>query len=138
MKQKDKMDDNILRHIIYESIIFFILFICIIIRISNYDKETCTWIWIINYIGMATALLNLFINKTISLYNNKNEKYKSFLGFTICLIALMCYIGLKIWNHQESMFGNVINDVITLLALFFSLSPKIWNGLLNILGMIIE
>lgn len=133
-----KISDSVLREIINELLTFIIIFVCIIVRICNYKDTDCSWIWIINYVGMAIAFLNLFITKTISFYNYKNKAYKPFLGLTIVILILLAILIIFVGKLQSSDLSNVTNDIITLLALFFSLSPRVWNGILNIISQVIK
>ena len=127
-----------IRYLIYETTIFAILLICIIIWSVNFQQNTCWWIWIVNYIGMAVAFINLFINKVLILYNKNSPKFKPFFGLTFFVVITVILLGFYVSTLQSKEVCELVNDVITLLALFFSLSPRIWNVILNIITEVIK
>lgn len=115
---------------------FIVIFILILVRAVTYKDENNQWIWIINYIGMGIAIINLFIAKCFKLKdkNNKNhKKYKPFVGFTIVVMIVVFIMAIPTYMAQSKPFSQCVNDIITLLALFFSLSRDIWNSILNLI-----
>lgn len=133
MNSLNDIDINKSRQLIYEAIVFVLLLSCIIVRIANFDTNACWWIWIVNYIGMVVAFLNLLVNKLLLLYNKNSKKFKAFFGFIIFMIIILVVLGFGVNKLQRTEMAATVNDVITLFALFFSLSPQIWNGLLNLI-----
>lgn len=119
---------------IYQIVLWFVIFILIIFRIYNYASNADSWIWIVNYIGMAIACLNLFVTKCLLLRKNNSKKTKPFIGFTICICFFIIIGGILVYMCQSSSFAQCINDVITLFALFFSLSQIIWDYILNFIA----
>lgn len=130
---KDSLTYNIL-----QLAIFIVILGLIIFRFLKYEIQTNSWIWIINYIGMAIAFINLFINKCFELKSLQNKKYKPFVGFTICMLILVFLLYIPVYQIQNSEYSQTINDVITLLALFFSLSHTIWDSILDSIVKILK
>lgn len=123
---------------IIQFIIFCLMVLLLVTRICSYKISENDWIWIINYIGMSIALMNLFIDKCIELHKTKNKKYKPFVGFTVVVIVAIFIVSILVKNLQSSVHVSSVNDIITLLALFFSMSDNIWSSLLNIIVKIIR
>lgn len=119
---------------IFQLIVFVTILIFIITRILCYATKADSWIWIINYIGMCIALINLLIQKCIKLKSELHKKYKSFKGLTIIIVCILCALVIPLYVWQEESISYCLNDVITLCALFFSLSTDIWNYILGIIA----
>lgn len=134
---KTDTQDN-LTYNFFQLGIFIIMLGLIIFRCINYNVEDNSWIWIINYIGMSIAFINLFLNKCFSLKNTKSKKYKPFVGFTVLMLLTVLFLFVFVYNAQSNENSNFINDIITLFALFFSLSHIVWNALLNIIVKILK
>lgn len=131
MEKDFKGNSQTILTIIQEVCVISILTICIFVRVINYNNINCSWIWIVNYIGMAIAVLNLFISKTISLYEEDDSSYSPFLGLTIFTSILLVTLGFVVGCLQSWEYATTVNDVITLLSLVFSLSQGIWEALLD-------
>ncbi len=134
---RSNKQDN-LTYNIMQLVIFIIMVGLIIFRIINYQIQSNSWIWIVNYIGMSIAFVNLFLNKCFDLKNRHNKKYKPFVGFTICMLIIVIIISFPIYKLQISIYSQTVNDIITLFALFFSLSHVIWDSILNIIVKFIK
>lgn len=133
MNEKDNFESFII-----QLSAFVVIILLIIVRIIGCTLEA-KWIWIVNYIGMYMAIINLLINKFVKLRNCKHEKYKAFGGFTVIISIVFCTIGFIVAGMQSIEKVNVcINDCITLLALFFSLSPLVWDSILDKIVKIIH
>jgi membrane protease YdiL (CAAX protease family) len=128
-----KFDKDNLIYNILQFVIFLVLIGLILTRLLNYKIQTNSWVWIINYIGMSIAFVNLFINKCFELKVKHSNKYKPFVGFTICMIVVVLIFFLVVQYFQTTIYSQSINDIITLFALFFSLSHTIWNSILNLI-----
>lgn len=121
-----------------QIVFWVILLMFIIFRIFNYSTKANNWIWIINYIGMSIALINLFVNKCIMLKRSKSKKYRPFKGLTIFVTIIMCLLSYLVKYAQSFLYADCLNDVITLLALFFSLSQNIWDYIFNKIVFILK
>lgn len=124
---KDNTQNKIIKTI-YDFILFITLFSLIIVRLILWNKDV-NWIWILNYLGMAIASLNLLINRIIG-YKDVNY---SFLGLLVIVIIIEIILFFVINFLQSTSYANLINDVITLLAILFSISPSVWDVILNII-----
>lgn len=129
--EAQSLDDS-LTYRIFQFVIWLLLFVLIIFRVLTYKIVSNSWIWIINYIGMGVALINLLISKCFKLRSCHHKKFKPFLGFTLFIVAIVCILSIFVYRLQSREYSQSINDIITLLALFFSFSGDIWNGILNI------
>lgn len=118
-------------------IIWVILLFCIIIRCFTFTILDNQYIWIINYIGMALAIINLLIDKLFTLDKNNNPKYVPFVGLIVLTIIILIIVCLFVYLFQKNKYAQSLNDIITLLALFFSLSKSCWDKILNIIIEII-
>ena len=134
----EEQNNNNFNYNIIQFIIFCSMMLLLFFRILGFKSPKNNSIWIINYIGMGIALINLFINKCIELHKISSKKYKPFVGFTIVVIIIIFIVSIFIYNLQSSQYVSSINDIITLLALFFSLSDNIWSSLLNVIVKIIK
>ena len=133
------MDDkNSFEAGIYQFIIWCILLLFIVLRLISFSSPNNTWVWIMNYLGMLIAMLNLFINKAIELRSKNSIKYKPFKGLIILLVVVLCILILPIHHIQTTELCSCVNDTITLIALFFSLSPGIWSKILDGIIYILE
>lgn len=137
-KPDEVIDNNRFSNNITQLIMFVVIALLIIFRCINYKASQDSWIWIISYIGMEIALINLFINKCTVLKRKRNKKYRPFVGLTIIIIIISISMFIPIYLAQSKNFAYFVNDLITLFALFFSLSPTIWNSILNILVKLIK
>lgn len=126
-----KSRSNSIEDGIWQIIIWVILLILIIIRFTDDSILPANWIWIINYIGMCVAFLNLFIEKCNKLRDKNHKNFKPFLGLTILISIAVCILGVGVGMLQSTKNKDCINDVITLLSVFFSLSKNIWDSILN-------
>lgn len=133
VSDRNKFSNNIIQLITFVVITFLIIFRCI-----NYKATQDSWIWIISYIGMEIALINLLINKCLILKKKHHKKYRPFVGLTILIIIISIGLFIPIYLSQSNSFSFFVNDLITLFALFFSLSPVIWNSILNIFVKLIK
>ena len=122
---------NRLQYGIFQLVVFITILIFIITRILCYANNADSWIWIINYIGMCIALINLLIQKCVNLKFESHKNYKSFKGLTIIIVFILCSLVIPLYMCQEENIAHCLNDVITLCALFFSLSTDIWNYILG-------
>lgn len=138
MSNKNKFHTEYFEQEIIEFITLLALFAAIIVRICTYDNATCSWIWIINYIGMSWAIISLLIKKCIKLNKKEHEKLKPLIGLTICIVFILFILFFLAKGLQTESLAAVTNNVITLLALFFSLSGRMWNIILNIIIKIIK
>lgn len=132
----DSKKNEVIIYRFFQLGIFFTIILLIILRIFAFQSNDNKWIWIVNYIGMGIAAINLLITKCFQLKNkaNKNHnKYKPFIGFTIVVMLLIFAISIPVYMAQTTIAAQCVNDVITLLALFFSLSRDIWNSVLNLI-----
>lgn len=118
---------------ICQIIIWVVLFILIVLRIIDDALVPANSIWIINYIGMGIAFLNLFIEKANKLSKKRHEKFRPFVGLTIILAIIICVLGIGVGKLQSAEIGQRLNDVITLLAVVFSLSKNVWNAILDVI-----
>lgn len=107
--------------------VLVVLLICIVARIVGYAQENCSWIWLVNYIGMAIAFFNIFLAKIIEFYENNDEDYKPLFGLTIFVLIILIIIGVFVGFLQTSEIALTLNDVITLFSLFWSLGGRIWD-----------
>lgn len=110
---------------------------CIIIRCFTFTILDNQYIWIINYIGMALAIINLLIDKLFTLDKNNNSKYVPFVGLIVLTIIILIIVCLFVYLFQKNKYAQSLNDIITLLALFFSLSKSCWDKILNAIIKII-
>lgn len=129
----EKNSENSIEAGISQIVVWVILLILIFIRILDNAFLPKSWIWIINYIGMAIAFLNLFIEKCNKMRKKSHRKYKPFLGLTIIISILVCLFGVVVGKLQTTVYAECLNDVITLLSVFFSSSKNIWNSILKLI-----
>jgi hypothetical protein len=130
-------EKNLFYYRLINFIIWVILFFCIIIRCFTFTILDNQYIWIINYIGMALAIINLLIDKLFTLDKNNNPKYVPFVGLIVLTIIILIIVCLFVYLFQKNKYAQSLNDIITLLALFFSLSKSCWDKILNIIIEII-
>ena len=130
-------EKNLFYYRLINFIIWVILFFCIIIRCFTSTILDNQYIWIINYIGMALAIINLLIDKLFTLDKNNNPKYVPFVGLIVLTIIILIIVCLFVYLFQKNKYAQSLNDIITLLALFFSLSKSCWDKILNIIIEII-
>lgn len=83
MPDKKNFNKDDLMYFFLQFSVFIIILILIILRLIAYKNINNAWIWIINYIGMGIAVLNLLANKCFELKSKNNKKFKPFVGFTI-------------------------------------------------------
>lgn len=138
MSDKENSNDENLMYNFFQLAIWIIILFLIFLRLYKYQALSNNWIWLINYVGMGIALLNLLVGKCFKLRQQKNKKYKPFVGFTTVVLILVCCLGIVVYFWQSSVYSQSVNDVITLFALFFSLSEHIWNFILDFLVKIIK
>lgn len=134
---KNSSKDNFIYYL-FQLAVWIIISILIFMRIITYKIISNSWIWIINYSGMAIAFVNILVNKCFKLKEKASKKYKPFVGFTVVLVAIICILSLPVYSLQSNQYSQSLNDIITLLALFFSLSSDIWDRILNIFANIIR
>ena len=115
---------------LFQFAIWIIIIVLIVIRIIS---NNFAWVWIINYIGMVIALLNLLISKCYKLKDCSHSKYKPFKGFTIFTTIIICLFTIPIYELQSTIYSLCVNDVITLLALLFSLPQGTWDFILDLI-----
>ena len=130
-------EKNLFYYRLINFIIWVILLFCIIIRCFTFTILDNQYIWIINYIGMALAIINLLIDKLFTLDKNNNPKYVPFVGLIVLTIIILIIVCLFVYLFQKNKYAQSLNDIITLLALFFSLSKSCWDKILNIIIEII-
>lgn len=130
MTDSKDLKRNDLIYYFFQLGIWLVILILIFMRGFSYKQSNSNWIWIINYIGMSIAILNLFIDKCFKLKKVNSKKYKPFVGFTVCLLIALCFLSLVVFILQNKEYNQTVNDVITLLALFFSLSRDVWAHIL--------
>lgn len=130
---KEDTSDETYIHRLFEIAVWIVLLLLIIIRVVYYKTTENQWIWIVNYLGMVIAAVNIFIKKCMKLKRAKNKKYKPFIGLTVMVLILLILLAPLVYFFQTSDYSQTANDVITLLALFFSLSGDIWDVLLNVI-----
>lgn len=130
-------EKNLFYYRLINFIIGVILLFCIIIRCFTFTILDNQYIWIINYIGMALAIINLLIDKLFTLDKNNNSKYVPFVGLIVLTIIILIIVCLFVYLFQKNKYAQSLNDIITLLALFFSLSKSCWDKILNAIIKII-
>ncbi|MFR7559925.1 MAG: hypothetical protein ACLUVX_08715 [Lachnospira pectinoschiza] len=130
-------EKNLFYYRLINFIIWVILLFCIIIRCFTFTILDNQYIWIINYIGMALAIINLLIDKLFTLDKNNNSKYVPFVGLIVLTIIILIIVCLFVYLFQKNKYAQSLNDIITLLALFFSLSKSCWDKILNAIIKII-
>lgn len=130
-------EKNLFYYRLINFIIWVILLFCIIIRCFTFTILDNQYIWIINYIGMALAIINLLIDKLFTLDKNNNSKYVPFVGLIVLTIIILIIVCLFVYLFQKNKYAQSLNDSITLLALFFSLSKSCWDKILNAIIKII-
>lgn len=138
MPDKKNFNKDDLMYFFLQFSVFIIILILIILRLIAYKNINNAWIWIVNYIGMGIAVLNLLANKCFELKSKNNKKFKPFVGFTIFSLLIVCLLLIPIYFFQTNKYCQALNDIITLLALLFSLSDKIWDSILNKIVEIIK
>lgn len=134
---KSSSKDNLMYYF-FQIGVFIIILILIVMRIIKYKNTNNNWIWIINYVGMGIAILNLLANKCFKLKEQNSKNFKPFVGFTLFLLLIVCLLSIPIYFFQTNKYSQTLNDAITLLALLFSLSSNIWDSILNKIAKIIK
>lgn len=114
----DNTPDEIYTYRLFEFAVWLILLLLIIIRAVSYKTSENSWIWVVNYIGMVIAVINIFVKKFMKLKKAKNKKCKPFIGLTVFVLVLCVAFMFPAYFSQTSDYSQVVNDVITLLALF--------------------
>ena len=74
--------DNLMYYF-FQIGVFVVIAILILMRIITYKNTNNSWIWIINYIGMGIAILNILANKCFML----KDKNRRELMFRLPLIS---------------------------------------------------
>lgn len=114
--------------LIYDMLVFVILIIVVIMRLLA--KNQVNWIWIINYLGMVIAGINLMTNRII---DNKTSQAGSLTVLIIIIIFIYAALFFVINFCQKTDFSDLINDIITLVAVLFSVAPNVWDMIFDVI-----